>query len=127
MRMKTVSLVLLASACASAGSPRSEEDLVARARGIHQRVLTMDTHDDIPGNFGTPEYNACNELSRQVDLPKMRRGGLDVAFFAVYVGQGERTGREPQDLESRRIGGRHQRIGPGHGQEGGNRCRWVDH
>ncbi len=83
--------VLLVCACASGGTPQSEDDLVTRARAIHERVLTMDTHDDIPGTFGTPEYNACNELSRQVDIPKMRQGGLDVAFFIVFVGQGQRT------------------------------------
>lgn len=27
----------------------------------------------------------------KVDLPRMAEGGLDAAFFAVFVGQGERT------------------------------------
>ena len=83
--------VLLIAACASGGTPASEDELVAKARGIHERVLTIDTHDDIPAQFGTANYNACNELNRQVDIPKMRRGGLDVAFFIVFVGQGDRT------------------------------------
>jgi membrane dipeptidase len=67
----------------------SEADLVARARGIHEQVITIDTHDDIPGNFATPGVMDPGERSetRQVDLPKMREGGLDVAFFVVYVGQ----------------------------------------
>ena len=67
----------------------SEADLLARARGIHERAITIDTHDDIPGNFGTPGVMDPGERSesRQVDLPKMREGGLDVAFFVVYVGQ----------------------------------------
>jgi membrane dipeptidase len=30
-------------------------------------------------------------MDRQVDVPAMREGGLDVAFFIVYVGQGPRT------------------------------------
>lgn len=68
----------------------SEEQLVATARGIHQRVLTIDTHDDIPGNFATPDVDPLN-ASRQVNLTKMREGGLDVAFFAVFVGQTPRT------------------------------------
>jgi membrane dipeptidase len=81
--------VLGAAACTLGAE--SEENLVARARAIHDRIVTIDTHDDIPSNFATPEVDPGVRGDRQVDLPKMREGGLDVAFFAVYVGQGERT------------------------------------
>lgn len=83
--------LLVAASCAPAEAPtESEEDLVARARGIHERAITMDSHDDIPANFATPEVDPLN-ADRQVNLEKMKAGGLDVAFFIVYVGQGERT------------------------------------
>jgi len=83
--------LLVAASCAPAEVPtESEEDLVARARGIHARAITVDTHDDISANFATPEVDPLN-ADRQVNLEKMKAGGLDVAFFAVYVGQGERT------------------------------------
>jgi membrane dipeptidase len=66
---------------------QAQSDLVARARAIHDRVITLDTHNDIePENFTT----ACNytmRLTTQVDLPKMKEGGLDVSFLIVYVGQ----------------------------------------
>jgi membrane dipeptidase len=91
MRTFLLSPLLLALWATTAGGQAADSALVARARGIHDRVITIDTHDDIPFNFATPEYNPCNELSRQVDLPKMRAGKLDVAFFIVYVGQGPRT------------------------------------
>ena len=90
MRKVLLWLPLLA-ACASSGQSGNDADLVSRARAIHDRVITMDTHDDIPLNFGSNDYNACNALNRQVDVPKMKAGGLDVAFFIVYVGQGERS------------------------------------
>jgi membrane dipeptidase len=65
----------------------NDSALVARARAIHQRVITADTHDDIsPANF-TAERNYTQRLETQVNLPKMEEGGLDVAFFVVYVGQ----------------------------------------
>ncbi len=69
----------------------SEEELVATARAIHENVIAIDTHDDIPSNFASEEVDPGIRGNRQVDLPKMREGGLDAAFFAVYVGQGERT------------------------------------
>ena len=90
------------SACSSTAqrgsAPRheTEEQLVARARGIHERVITIDTHDDIPLNFATPEVDPGVRGTRQVDLPKMREGGLDVAFFAVFVGQTPRTAENYQ-------------------------------
>jgi membrane dipeptidase len=61
--------------------------LVRKARAIHQRVITLDTHNDIsPANF-TPERNYTQRLDTQVNLPKMFEGGLEASFFIVYVGQ----------------------------------------
>src|ERR1043165_777745 len=87
--------VLLAAACtrgAVVGSPQATNDaaLIARARAIHQRVLTIDTHKDIPGNYATPEADP-KTMNAQVNLDKMKAGGYDMAFFAVFVGQGPRT------------------------------------
>ena len=65
----------------------AEDALVARARAIHERVITIDTHVDInPDNF-TAERSYATRLETQVNLPKMEEGGLDAAFFVVYVGQ----------------------------------------
>ncbi|MEE3273669.1 MAG: membrane dipeptidase, partial [Acidobacteriota bacterium] len=69
------------------------EELTARAQAIHERVLTADTHKDISGNFaptdGSEGEDPNVQAGRQVDLPQMREGGLDLAFFIVYVGQGQ--------------------------------------
>jgi membrane dipeptidase len=75
--------------CAS--SEMTEDDIIAQATELHQRLLTIDTHDDIPPNFATDEVDPGAPGGRQVTLPQMRDGGLDVAFFIVYVGQTERT------------------------------------
>jgi len=65
--------------------------LIQKARGIHDRVITLDTHADInPENF-TRQKNYTQRLDTQVNLPKMVEGGLDTAFFIVYVGQGPLT------------------------------------
>src|SRR3954464_1215207 len=94
--MKRVSFIiiilsLITSACGKKDSATSEAELVEKAKGIHERVITLDTHDDIdPANF-TGEANYTQRLETQVNLPKMIEGGLDVAWFIVYVGQGELT------------------------------------
>ena len=65
---------------------QGEQDLIARARAIHERVITLDTHNDInPSNF-TPGCNYTMRLTNQVNLPKMKEGGFDVSFMIVYVG-----------------------------------------
>ena len=81
-------IVLAASLLAAAQRAASDPpDLVARARAVHQRIITLDTHNDIdPLNF-TADCNYTMRLTTQVNLPKMKEGGLDVSFFIVYVGQ----------------------------------------
>jgi membrane dipeptidase len=70
-----------------AQAPSGDAALVQRARAIHDRVIALDTHNDIePENFTTAK-NYTQRLDTQVNLPKMVEGGLDASFFIVYVGQ----------------------------------------
>ncbi len=88
--VSTIVLVLTAALPALAQSG-ADAALVQKARAIHDRVITLDTHADInPANF-TREKNYTQRLDTQVNLPKMVDGGLDAAFFIVYVGQGPLT------------------------------------
>ena len=84
MGKATLVAVIVAGAIVHA---QGEQDLTARARAIHERVITLDTHNDIdPENF-TRGCNYTMRLTNQVNLPKMKEGGLDVSFMIVYVGQ----------------------------------------
>ncbi|NIJ42215.1 membrane dipeptidase [Parvibaculum indicum] len=75
-------------------SARADEDAALRARAheIHDRVIAIDTHVDIPTSFATPAYDPGedNPAPVLVDIPKMEKGGLDGVFFIVYVPQTER-------------------------------------
>jgi membrane dipeptidase len=73
------------------GAQQDDAALVARARGIHERVITLDTHDDINARNFTVDCNYTMRLTTQVNLPKMVEGGLDVSFMVVYAGQGPLT------------------------------------
>lgn len=68
---------------------QQKTDLMEKARKIHERVLTLDTHDDINVKYFTDNLNYSMDTETQVNLPKMRAGSLDVAWFIVYTGQGE--------------------------------------
>jgi membrane dipeptidase len=88
-RFGAILLLVIAASPDLAGQQAAADDaaLVARARAIHERVMTLDTHVDInPANF-TQERNYTQRLNTQVDLPKMEAGGLDAVFLIVYVGQ----------------------------------------
>ncbi|MEM7084889.1 MAG: dipeptidase [Bacteroidota bacterium] len=82
--------ILLFSACNS-NQPMTEEALIAKAKAIHERVITLDTHCDINVKNFTDSVNYTQELENQVTLPKMKAGGLDVAWFIVYTGQDSLT------------------------------------
>lgn len=93
VRAVAPSLLLLAgAACATSGTTAAtsrDDGLAARARGIHERVMALDTHVDIdPGSFLPAQLNYSQRLNTQVDLTKMEEGGLDAVFFSIYVGQG---------------------------------------
>ena len=74
---------------APAAVEETEETLIARAQAIHERVITLDTHVDINADNFVSGNNYTMSLDTQVTLPKMEDGGLDVAWFIVYTGQGE--------------------------------------
>ena len=81
-----------AIAAPTAQTPSTTDDaLTTKARGIHERAIALDTHDDISPTDFTPERNYTQDLGNQVNLPKMVKGGLDASFFIVYVGQGPLT------------------------------------
>ena len=51
--------------------------------------VTIDTHVDIPlAYMHEPRFDAGKDTPLQVDLGKMERGGLNGAFFVIYVEQG---------------------------------------
>lgn len=89
----TLSSLLAVTLSAGCGAPeeRAERALLSRAAAVHERVLTLDSHIDVPLNFATRGVDPGVDGDFQVDLPKMRAGGLDAGFFIVHVGQTERT------------------------------------
>ena len=63
--------------------------LIEKAKSIHNNIITLDTHCDIDVRNFTDSINYSQNLNTQCNIPKMESGGLDVAWFVVYTGQGE--------------------------------------
>jgi membrane dipeptidase len=92
MRVMGLTIPLALFAFSSLASD-TNQNIIDRARGIHKRVITVDTHVDIPPNFATTAYDPMKPGPRgqQVHIPTMIEGGLDATFIIVFVGQGPRT------------------------------------
>ncbi|MEM7728870.1 MAG: dipeptidase [Pseudomonadota bacterium] len=69
---------------ASAPAPAADIDIAA----LHSRLLTLDTHIDIPLNYMT-EIDPAGPTDLQVDQPKLESGRLDSGFWIVYIPQGD--------------------------------------
>ncbi len=87
-------LFLLSMGILSTQAEEKDRRLWKKALRIHDRALTVDTHCDTPmemisGNFDIGDEHQSPDS--RVDLPRMKAGGLDAMFFAVWVGQKPRT------------------------------------
>ncbi len=82
-------LALVSGPTLRAQPPVADAATIAKAKAIHAKVFSIDTHVDIsPANFNAGAPNYTQKLPRtQVDLVKMEEGGLGGAFLIVYVGQ----------------------------------------
>lgn len=87
--MKYLSLLVGSMLLFSCGETqkKAELSLEERAKKIHEKVITIDTHDDINVKNFTDSINYTQRLETQINLPKMEEGGLDVAWLIVYTGQ----------------------------------------
>jgi len=88
---KLLAITILAGAVGAvvvAQQAQPDAALLAKAKVLHERILTVDTHVDIAGNnYATPALDPGGPTSLKCDLPKMKAGGLDAVFLAAYVGQ----------------------------------------
>jgi len=70
----------------------TEEQIINRAKLIHKKALTIDTHVDIlNAQYATKERDpGIDNPKLKCDLVKMNKGGMDGVFLAVYVEQKKR-------------------------------------
>lgn len=68
----------------------SKANTYRRAKKIHEKYLSIDSHTDAPKAF-KKGYSIANRTSRLMNLPKMEEGMLDGQYLACWVAQGENT------------------------------------
>lgn len=87
---------LLIAGASPAATPAATPAVSPSALAIHQRLIALDTHLDTPASFARQgwDFGEAHSIASdfaQVDLPRMKAGGLDGGFFAIYTPQGPRT------------------------------------
>ena len=64
----------------------TENEHLARARQLHQRAIVIDTHCDTTMQLMRDDWDiSAHHDQGHVDISKMREGGVDAMFFAVWA------------------------------------------
>ena len=87
---------LLAATLVLTSCSDAETKLEKKAARIHEAAYTVDSHTDTPLRINRMGFdfgvrNDPRETRSKIDLPRMKEGGMDGIWFAVFVGQGERS------------------------------------
>jgi membrane dipeptidase len=85
--------LLVFSGCAAvppdqAGSATDQAKLRERAAKLHREAIVVDTHNDITSPMTDEGYDLGprdTSGKTQTDIPRLKEGGVDAEFFAIYV------------------------------------------
>ncbi len=82
--------IVLTMLALPAVSQQSADDgkLRERAARLHREAIVIDTHNDITSPISDKGYDLGPRDASgqtQTDIPRMKEGGLDAEFFAIYV------------------------------------------
>lgn len=81
-----VAAFLISPALLSSLFATSEDGVSPRVAELHRRAIVIDTHIDTPMRLLDEGFDlAPRDAYGHIDLPRMREGGLDAAFFSIWV------------------------------------------
>lgn len=100
-----LSFCFLFSSCSNSNKKPSDSELLEHAKDLHKNMVTIDTHNDTPMEFLRFGFDFSGENNKargsRVDLLKMEQGGLDAAFFAAFISQGECTSEKYEKVNGK--------------------------
>lgn len=109
-KIQIVTLVLCLGiffSCNNGHNKPTEAELIEHAVELHKKMVTIDTHNDTPMNFIRRGFDFSGKKNTargsRVDLLKMEKGGLDAAFFAVFISQGDCTPDKYEKVNKRAL------------------------
>jgi membrane dipeptidase len=100
MIKKALTFCLLVGTSVAFAGKNDDTRLDKKVQRIHAKCLTVDTHCDTPMLLLKPGFDVRKEhqvSECRVDLLRMKKGGIDAMFFAVFTAQKPRT---PENYKS---------------------------
>src|SRR5438552_2384587 len=87
LRALTFGALTLVPVLVATQSAPGDAPISARARQLHDRAIVVDSHDDTTQRLISDKtFNiAARNKNGNVDIPRMRDGGLDALFFSIWV------------------------------------------
>ena len=85
MSSRVICSVLAGSVLALAQSPSTS--VSPRAKQLHERAIVIDSHDDTTQRllFEKGFDIGARHANGNIDIPRMKEGGLDALFFSIWV------------------------------------------
>jgi membrane dipeptidase len=75
----------------------SSTSITPAAKKLHASAIVIDTHDDTTQRLLDPKFDlGVRQADGNVDIPRMRDGGLDAIFFSIWI-PGTVTGQTAVD------------------------------
>jgi membrane dipeptidase len=93
---KSIFILIACTAISQNQFAQDNSKTESKAAKIHASAFTVDSHTDTPLNFTHKKFDVAKDNSLSVprscvDFPRMKKGGLDAVFFAVFTSQGPLT------------------------------------
>ena len=87
MRSVPAGFAVLGVAVAAVAAGQQDAGVSAHAKGLQARAIVIDTHDDTTQRlFFDKHFDIAKRNSDgNIDIPRMREGGLDALFFSIWV------------------------------------------
>ncbi len=107
LRLGSFALLGVVTTAATQGAETAAE-FSGRARALHERLVTLDTHLDTPlslqrANWDIMQRHSFTGDGTQLDYPRMVEGGLDGGWWAIYTAQGPLTPAGRQAARNRAL------------------------
>ncbi len=91
----------------SASTAQQSDSISERARRLHFSSIVIDTHIDTTPKLQTDWKFAEEHKEGHIDLPRMKKGGLNALFFSIYM-SGTITGAKAVNDSIERIAAVHK-------------------
>ncbi|HSB11980.1 MAG TPA: dipeptidase [Blastocatellia bacterium] len=69
----------------SLSSAMEDDSIAEQARKVHFSSIVLDTHIDVTPKLQTSWKFAEEHKEGHIDLPRMKKGGLNALFFSIYM------------------------------------------